>query len=349
LVACAFALPALVFIFKYPAIARVLAATRRERSVLLGGVILALAAGFLSSGSAAAFTAEIAIVLAMASIVASRPKASLPPRALAAASAVVLVLCTIVRLQSRSVDDMTRGNRDRALLCSVLRKHPSVIIVDHENPAYRRLYSPAILTYLAGHSTNVRYSSRAPNVFSEPIFDASPEGLARIDQGLRAVAALARARRHLREDIYSESSGGQIKDTSRQATPSGRGVLLFYPAAGPSGPIGSIVVLSGSSYTFEHAIVRPGDRLSFLEAKILPMGSSARGTVTIEISDGERIVSSDDLLPAPPVGPPAWAYRSIPIPVSTRATVRIRFAATSPSGQNIGDWVAFGSPAIVGP
>jgi hypothetical protein len=36
------------------------------------------------------------------------------------------------------------------------------------------------------------------------------------------------------------------------------------------------------------------------------------------------------------------------LPVAVPSFVTIRFAASSPSGRNIGDWVAYGAPAIVG-
>jgi hypothetical protein len=106
-------------------------------------------------------------------------------------------------------------------------------------------------------------------------------------------------------------------------------------------------VVSGFSETFEHVPVRPGERLVYLIAKAQPTGNDARGTVTLERPGAPPVVLADDLPPSPRFGALDWRLRSVPIPVTAPAEVRLRFAASSPSGVDIGDWVAFAAPVIV--
>lgn len=346
-VVCAAAIPAIIYAATGPAAKWIRRGTRPQRALVLAAVVLVLTAGFLASAPAACFSAEAAIVLVGSSVAARRAGVASVRNAWLAASAALFVLSCIARVQPAPVDESPSVADDRATLRTIASA-PSIVLVDRGDPISRARYSKDVLAFLAGRPVDVHYQPQPPFVVAQPVLEAGPRGLQRIDESLRSVLAFEGSRTHVVDDIGARSQDGRINDRSPQGTPSGLGVVPSMTLPGPHGAIGSIVVLSRFTYTFERVRVRPGQRLVYLVAKALPTGSAAEATVTIDIPGRSPLTVQDEVAPAPAWGSLRWEYRSVVLPVKVPSFVTIRFAASSPSGRNIGDWVAYGAPAIVG-
>ncbi|MDB5092015.1 MAG: hypothetical protein JWO85_116 [Candidatus Eremiobacteraeota bacterium] len=347
LVLCAAAIPAIIYAVRGPAARWIRRGTRAQRALLLAALVLVLTAGFLASAPAACFCAEAGILLVAMSVAAPRAGIASVRNACLVVSAVFVVVSVTVRMQPAAADNSPSVAQDRATLRAIAGA-PAIVLVDHGDTLYRARYSKDVLAFLAGHALDVRYEKQPPSVVAGPVIEAGPSGLQRIDESLRAMLAFEGSRAHVVDDIAARSRDGRINDRTPQGTPSGLGVVPSMTLPGPHGAIGSIVVLSTFTYTFDRVRVRPGQRLVYLVAKALPTGTAAGATVTIDVPGRSPLTVQDEVAPAPPWGSLRWEYRSVVLPVAAPSFVNIRFAASSPSGRNIGDWVAYGAPAIVG-
>ena len=346
LVATVVVTPVLVFAITHRRFEISLLRERTKWAVLAASGALFLTCGFLVSDWASLFSGQLAVTL-VAIAVARRDASTqdaLVRITLGAAAAAAIVAGFAVRLQPLPADDLALRTRERALVRSV---GPSFVVVDHGDATIRVRYGPSHLAFLAGRPVDVRYGERPPLHSNVPVLDANADGLLRIDDVLRRIALLEHARRNVRFDIMASSTTGVLSSRVPQSTPNGLGVIPRIAEAGPNGLIDSIVTLSGFSDTFENVRAYPGDRLVYLVAKALDVGNEARGTAVIEIPGRPALIINDDLPPARPHGSLAWQYRDVPLPVREPTSLRIRFTASSPSGANFGDWVAFAGPAVV--
>ena len=343
----AFAIPALLYLVTAPSAARYVGAVRaalgrRAFAAVALAVVLIGVAGFARPGAAtAAYVAELAIVLAVAAAIVNAPAAW--RRTAAGIAAIVFVAACAGRVDHRTQNDDARVANDRRVMRTVAGATSFVFVQD---PAASQHYPPSLLAYYAGRDVHPVLADKVPDPVHGPVVVAYSGGLNRVDDAARAVHALATARGRTSFDLYAHSAEGRINDRTHQPTPSGLGVISTLPLPGPYGPVSSIIVLGTFTYTFDRVPVGPGSRLVYAAAKVIPVGDVVRATVQIEV-DGRRIEQHDDLPAAPADGSLSWQFRSVAVPATRRTTARIVFAATSPTGNGLGNWAAFGSPAIV--
>jgi hypothetical protein len=347
LVFCVAAAPAVVFAATRSRAKWLKKCPAPEYGSLLAALVLAIAAGFLFSAPVASFCAEMAVLLVGVRVAARSASHPMARNGLVLAAAGVFAVSCFAWADAGRTNDSPTVAQDRGVVQGI-PVSDELVLVDHGDSTYSRRYSKDVLSYLAGHAVDVRFSAQPPGAITGAVLDAGPRGLQRIDPALRAVLAVEKSRERVVDDIYANSKLGQINDNSPQGTPSGLGVVPSMSVPGPRGAIGSIIVLSGFTYSFHDVAVKPGQRLVYLVAKALQAGTAARATVTID-AHGKSMEVQDDVLPAPSWGSPDWRYRSIALPVKVPSHVTITFAASSPSGRNVGDWIAYGAPAIVAP
>lgn len=333
--------PALLFLFTRR-FARRWSPPRSDLAVAAAAAALALVAGFAARPAVPLFGAEIALVLLAAR---HAVRLAADRRAGAAALAVAGLLVVGGAVAWPRAASSGNAERDRAAVLSAGRS--ATITIAGAGDAARERYSPQVIAFLAGRPVDVRYEARVAPAHTGPVFVVTAHGLERIDSQLHVLDALGKARAAMRYDLLAHAASGRINDTAPRSTPSGRGVIPSMAVAGPSGTVGSIVVLSGFSWTFERVPVRPGDRLVYAVAKATEVGFAAGAAVTIEIPGRQPVTVTDEAPPETAPGLPDWRLRSVALPLRGPAQVRIRFAASSPSGRNLADWVAFAEPAIV--
>lgn len=345
LVFAAVAAPAAVFVLTRPRIAAALAGYRAEFAVFSASLALMLAGGLSLCASAMFFAGGLGVVLAIGSLVTrTRFAPRLRDGLVATAALFVLVFGAALRAGAQPAAEPGRVARDRATVRSAGN---TLTIVDHGRPADRARYSPMILGYLAGHALSIRYAEQPPAGAGGAVLDAGANGLTRIDTVMGLVAGLERARAHLRDDVYADRAHGRIQNSQHLALPPEQQAQPDFQAPAPTGPLGAIAVQSRFAFVIDGVHVQPGDRLVYLTAKASFVGDVARSTVTIDIPGRRPVVVTDDLSPAQSAITLTWRARSVAIPVARPQTVRITFAASSPSGTNIGDWVAYALPAVV--
>jgi hypothetical protein len=345
LVALAFATPAAVFALTRPRAAAYRVLSRTEWALLAAAAASLLVGGALADPWPAVFCAQVAITLGAAAVAGRVGYAPAPsPSAAAAIAVAILAAGFVVRPPAFPADDAADIARDAA---TVRAAGDRFTVVDHGDAALRRRYAPAVIVRLAGRPVEPTYADAAPRTLTQPVLDATPDGLVRIDDDIRRIATLEALRAHMRFDLSAAAASGVLSSRRPMSTPGGLGVVPHLPLAAPFGPLDATVVVSGFSLTFPNVALRPGDRLAYVVAKALPIGSAARGTVVVEVPGERPLRIADDLPPAPATGALRWRLHVVALPVRAPVRARIRFEASSPSGNSTGDWVAYGEPAVV--
>jgi hypothetical protein len=353
LIAAAVLAPAVVFALTRAhvrsALNRWIAAAQADAPLVAAALVLLVSAAVLQQRALAVFAAESAALIGFAPIGGVLAKRFSGVRyGVVALAAAIACAGFAVRVIPHPADDALRIAHDRRVLRAPVTGNGSpVIVVDHGNAALRERYPAYVLSYLAGRPLDVRYAETVPATGDAVVFDAQAGGIERVDRNLKALRALSAARCTVRFDFLAHA--GTINQDVHVETPSGKGVIPNWEVATPAGPLSTLTVLSPFTYRFERVPVRRGDRLVYAVAKAMPSGNAMRGSVRIEIPGRPARVVDDELQPADPtLGSREWHYRSIPLDVQRDTTVRVVFAALTTTSQNLGDWAAFGSPAVVG-
>lgn len=352
LIAAAVLAPAVVFALTRAhvrsALRRWIAAAQADAPLVVAALVLLVSAVVLQQRALAVFAAESAALIGFAPIggvLANR--LSGVRYGVVGLAAVIVCAGLAVRVIPQPTGDALRIAHDRGVLRAPgIGNGSPVIVVDHANPVLRARYLAYILSYLAGRPLDVRYAETVPAGESAVILDAQAGGVERVDLNLKVLRALSAARCTVRFDFLAHT--GTIDQDVHVETPSGKGVIPNWDLTTPAGPLPTLTVVSPFTYRYERVPVRRGDRLVYAVAKAMPSGYAMRGSVRIKIPGRPVRVVDDQLEPADTaLVSREWHYRSIPLDVQRDTTARVVFAALTTAGQNLGDWAAFGSPAVV--
>ena len=148
-----------------------------------------------------------------------------------------------------------------------------------------------------------------------------------------------------RYDLLQMFPSGVIDNPAPQATPSGKGALVF-PVRTISGAEQSLVVLDGFAYRYENLAVAPGDKLKFDVGMVYATPSLGRARVFVKPANGPAVLAYQATLPTRTADKSA-VLSEVSVPLDGYAgPITISFVADSPGYNPAGIWIAFGAPRI---
>lgn len=150
-------------------------------------------------------------------------------------------------------------------------------------------------------------------------------------------------------DFIKLFSSGQINNSDKVDTPSGKGVLIL-PSKSVFGIENTITILTGFSYRFNDVLIEQDSQLRFGLSMIYP-AEPLKAVVYVyeQNSANPKVLFSRAMISPHPGEKPSFSPVSIPLTAYAGKRVSLMFAAEPISNNTSAQWLGYSNPQIILP